>query len=344
MRPVILASLATLLLVPATAAAQDPTVPPTPAPAPTPTPTPTPTPVPTPAPTPTPTPTPTPAPVNAKLTLKVADDEVLGGARIRVEGKLTPATRGEKVTVTFKRHGRTMRKVTTGAGDGDFVVGLKATGDGRITVSATHAASATLKAATAKPRHVTVIKPYARAGERSASVKWLQRKLAAKHYSVSRDGVFDDATARAVMAFRKVTEMARTYEANEDVFRRLDKGMGDFKVRYPEHGRHVEGDITHQVIALINPGGKVYRIYPTSSGAAATPTVTGHFKVYLKTPGTNAKGMVDSSYFIRGYAVHGYPDVPPYNASHGCFRIPIPNAAFVYNWMTVGTPVDAYYR
>jgi lipoprotein-anchoring transpeptidase ErfK/SrfK len=54
--------------------------------------------------------------------------------------------------------------------------------------------------------------------------------------------------------------------------------------------------------------------------------------------------MVDSSYFIRGYAVHGYPDVPPYNASHGCFRIPIPNAAFVYSWMTVGTPVDAYYR
>jgi lipoprotein-anchoring transpeptidase ErfK/SrfK len=98
------------------------------------------------------------------------------------------------------------------------------------------------------------------------------------------------------------------------------------------------------VIALINPGGKVYRIYPTSSGSSATPTVTGHFKVYLKTPGTNAKGMVDSSYFIRGYAVHGYPDVPPYNASHGCFRIPIPNAAFVYSWMTVGTPVDAYYR
>jgi lipoprotein-anchoring transpeptidase ErfK/SrfK len=72
--------------------------------------------------------------------------------------------------------------------------------------------------------------------------------------------------------------------------------------------------------------------------------VTGHFKVYLKTPGTNAKGMVDSSYFIRGYAVHGYVDVPAYNASHGCFRIPIPNAAFVYNWMTLGTPVDAYYR
>jgi lipoprotein-anchoring transpeptidase ErfK/SrfK len=64
----------------------------------------------------------------------------------------------------------------------------------------------------------------------------------------------------------------------------------------------------------------------------------------MKTPGTNAKGMVDSVYFIRGYAVHGYPSVPNYNASHGCFRIPIPNAAFVHNWMTIGMPVDAYYR
>jgi L,D-transpeptidase-like protein len=29
------------------------------------------------------------------------------------------------------------------------------------------------------------------------------------------------------------------------------------------------------------------------------------------------------SYFLRGFAVHGYPDVPPYRASHGCARIPM---------------------
>lgn len=26
------------------------------------------------------------------------------------------------------------------------------------------------------------------------------------------------------------------------------------------------------------------------------------------------------SYFLRGFAVHGYPDVPPYPASRGCAR------------------------
>ena len=47
-------------------------------------------------------------------------------------------------------------------------------------------------------------------------------------------------------------------------------------------------------------------------------------RLHARTPGTNAKGMVDSNYFIRGYAIHGYADVPVYNASHGCLRDPGP--------------------
>jgi hypothetical protein len=196
----------------------------------------------------------------------------------------------------------------------------------------------------ATPRRIDVIVPRASRGSRSASVRWLQRKLDEMHYAVPRSGRFDDATARAVLAYRKVNKMARTSVADRAVFEKLAAGEGEFKVRYPNHGRHVEGDLTHQVLALINPGGKVYKIYHTSSGAPATPTVRGSFRVYLKTPGTNAKGMVHSSYFIRGYAIHGYASVPTYPASHGCFRVPIPDASFIYNWVRMGTPVDVYYR
>ena len=39
------------------------------------------------------------------------------------------------------------------------------------------------------------------------------------------------------------------------------------------------------------------------------------------------KGMVHSNYFIGGYAIHGYVSVPAYPASHGCLRVPIPDAA-----------------
>ena len=55
--------------------------------------------------------------------------------------------------------------------------------------------------------------------------------------------------------------------------------------------------------------------------------------------------MVYSSYFIRGYAIHGYADVPTYAASHGCLRMPIPDASFDLRLGAASaTPVDVYYR
>jgi hypothetical protein len=326
-----------MLLLPATAAAQDPVPAPPPAP-------PAPAPAPTPTPTPVPPPAPAPAPAAGQLSLTVAP-EALTGTRLRVRGALAPVVAGQRVVVRISRGAKTLRSVTVRPNRaGAFVVGYTPKAGGRITVRATHAASPELAEVTAAPKRVQVVVASASRGQHNASVRWLQRKLAGLHYAVSRGGTFDDATARAVMAYRKVNGIARTEVANRDVFERLLRGSGAFKVRYPGHGRHVEGDLTHQVVALINPGGKVYRIYTTSSGAPATPTVLGHFKVYLKTPGTNAKGMVHSSYFIRGYAVHGYASVPNYNASHGCLRIPVPNAASVFAWMRMGTPVDVYYR
>ena len=64
--------------------------------------------------------------------------------------------------------------------------------------------------------------------------------------------------------------------------------------------------------------------------------------MYEKTPGENSEGMVDSNYFIRGYAIHGYAEVPTYAASHGCLRVPIPDAPAIYAWVRTGTPVDVY--
>jgi lipoprotein-anchoring transpeptidase ErfK/SrfK len=41
--------------------------------------------------------------------------------------------------------------------------------------------------------------------------------------------------------------------------------------------------------------------------------------------------------------VHGYPSVPAgYSASHGCFRVPMADAASIYAFMTMGMPVDTY--
>ena len=121
----------------------------------------------------------------------------------------------------------------------------------------------------------------------------------------------------------------------------LVRGQGAFKLRYPKAGKHVEFDWSRQVLVLAN-GAKPYRTYHTSSGTPATPTVFGTYRFYLQTPGTNAKGMVHSSYFIGGYAIHGYASVPTYPASHGCLRVPIPNAAQIFNWINIGDRIFTY--
>jgi lipoprotein-anchoring transpeptidase ErfK/SrfK len=143
------------------------------------------------------------------------------------------------------------------------------------------------------------------------------------------------------MAFRKVNQMPRRYDADRAVIEKVLAGKGAFKPRHPHAGRHVEADISRQVLALID-GGRVVDTYHTSTGAPATPTIIGSFRVYRKDPGTNAQGMVKSSYFIRGYAIHGYVDVPAFNASHGCLRVPIPDAQRIYDWIRMGDRVITY--
>jgi hypothetical protein len=181
-----------------------------------------------------------------------------------------------------------------------------------------------------------------RLGSHGSAVLLLQDELARLRYEVPVNGRFDEATARAVLAFRKVAGLERVESANAGIFQRLLAGAGRFHVRYPGDGNHVEADLSRQVLVEVERHGRVRRILTMSSGKPSTPTVLGRFRVYSKAPGTNSEGMVDSNYFIRGYAIHGYAEVPAYAASHGCLRIPIPNAASVFAWVQFGYPVDVY--
>ena len=180
---------------------------------------------------------------------------------------------------------------------------------------------------------VRFVNPNVGPGAQGQSVRLLQSELDVLRYAVPLTGVFDEGTGRALVAYRKMSGLARVPLAGRQVFERLAHGGGSFHVRYPRDGRHVEADLTRQVLAEIAPGGHVQAIYMMSSGKPSTPTVIGHFNVYSKTPGANAEGMVDSNYFIRGYAIHGYAEVPTYAASHGCLRVPIPDAAAIYGWV-----------
>jgi peptidoglycan hydrolase-like protein with peptidoglycan-binding domain len=305
-----------------------------------------------PPPPPAPAPAPAPAPPAAGQLTVVVDKAgsfatVVAGQRWRVRGDVTPYVAGQEVVVRLYRDGKKFlarrAKVTPGAAGsvGHFKVPVSTGVSGRVTVRVAKPATPTQVALKARARHVLVLPAHVTSGSTGNAVRVMQRELRALGYVPGRRGVYDARTGRAILAFRKVSGLPRTTVADRAVFRRMAAGGGRFKIRYPGHGKHVEADLSLQVLALIDHG-RVQRVYPTSSGKPSTPTVLGHFRFYSKTPGFNSHEMYFSNYFIGGYAIHGYYDVPVYNASHGCLRVPIPDAQAIYAWVRIGDRIDVY--
>jgi lipoprotein-anchoring transpeptidase ErfK/SrfK len=260
-----------------------------------------------------------------------------------------PYVAGQRVRVSFYRDGhaagaRTVGVLPRGRGAGQFQASFPNPLPGRVRVLAVQPETAESEQLAAGSEDITVVAPPELAvGARGATVWLLQRALGALHYAVPQSGSFDEATVEAVIAYRKMTGLPPVPDADASVFRLLERGAGAFQVRYRQDGRHIEAELSKQLLAEIEADGRVYNIYPASSGKPATPTVTGHFGVYLKTPGLNSEDMLDANYFISGYAIHGYPEVPNYAASHGCLRVPNLDAPSIYGWVRIGTPVDVYY-
>ena len=287
---------------------------------------------------------PLPASARAQLPTPViklnVEARALAGESWRATGSVVPAG---VVQVRVTRRGRLLQaRTVTPDANGRFRLRLRGRGAGGYRVVAMHAGTATLGYARSARRRVTVHRPAAGPGSSGFVVRKLQARLRAAGYVTGARGAFDARTARAVLAFRKITGMPRTSYASAAVFRRLGNGGGRFRVRFPSHGRHIEASLSRQVMALIGAGGKVERIYPISSGSPVTPTIRGNFAVYRKDFGTNVLGMIHSSYFRGGYAIHGYKSVPIYPASHGCLRVPPADALSIFNWIRYGTRVDVY--
>jgi hypothetical protein len=264
-----------------------------------------------------------------------------------VQGRVVPYVAGQTVKVSIYRQRRRVEVrilsvLASGSGAGQFHISYASADGGLVVVRAAHYATPLQGPFSGRAPGVRFVNASVGAGAHGQSVRLLQAELNALHYAVPLTGIFEGGTELALIAYRKVTGQELVPYAGRQPFRLLERGAGSFHVRYPRDGRHVEADLTRQVLAEIEPGGHVRDIYTISSGKPSTPTVVGHFQVYAKTPGVNSEGMVDSNYFIAGYAIHGYPEVPTYAASHGCLRVPIPDAAAVYGWVRLGTSVDVY--
>ncbi|HEX4804411.1 MAG TPA: L,D-transpeptidase family protein [Conexibacter sp.] len=298
------------------------------------------------------TPARSPARPSHRISLHVVGSWTVGrkpvgvaGHALRVVGRIAPYEAGQSIELRIWR-GHTLIERTTvhprptaTQRTATFSVRFVPARSGFTQIFAVYKGTADTVVADAE---LSILAPAAGPGSRGPFVALLQQRLAAVGYATPRTGVYDPLTGLAVLAFRKVNGMARVTTLSPLVVDRLLRGVGGFRIRYPRQGHHVEANLGWQVLALIDKG-RVVRAYTTSSGKPSTPTVLGTFRFYMREPGTNSHGMVDSTYFIRGYAIHGYFDVPAYAASHGCLRVPIPDAFAIYSWIHLGDQIDVYY-
>ena len=250
--------------------------------------------------------------VTPKLVVRTVGSPVVGGA-VRVVASLHPATAGRIVGP---------RRIDTRIAHVAHVVVRSRPASGWRAVSASTS--------------VSIVQPDLSPGSSGPSVRELERRLAELHYAVLRDGVYGSDDVEAVYAFQKVEGLPRTGVVSAGLWNRLRVAHTP-RARYP--GDHVEVDKTRQVLLVVR-GGKVTLVVATSTGATGN-TPAGVWHVYRKVGGYDWV-LYYPSYFLRGFAVHGYPDVPPYPASHGCARIPMWIEQTIYAQIAYGSTVYVY--
>jgi L,D-transpeptidase catalytic domain len=294
------------------------------------------------------------APAGPSLSLYEPDAFALGGHLVSVPGRavhvhgvVRPYVAGQAVEVTATVNGKsfeteTLRIRPTKSGpNGQFTAVISAPRAGLVVVHVTHAATPT-QGAFANHRDYDALDEHVSFGARGPFVDLIQERLAALHFYIPRTGVYDTGTGLALDAYHRLLRAGESQTLDARTVSDLLDGRGAFPVHFPHNGQHAEGDLSLQLLALVD-GSKVVEIYPISSGKPSTPTILGNFRVYSKVPGYLPDGMYFSNFFIRGYAIHGYNPAPDYPASHGCMRLPIVDAISVFNWIKIGDWVDTYY-
>ena len=180
-------------------------------------------------------------------------------------------------------------------------------------------------------------------GPKSTSTRKLQQRLADLQYlpRSAIDGVEGYRTQQAVMAFQAWEGLGRDGVVGPLTTAALAKAKPP-KPRAGGPDRRIEV-FREKGVALLIAHGKTKRAIHVSAGAAGTPTPAGSFEVFRKELRSWSVPfqvwLPFASYFNNGIAFHEYPEVPPYPASHGCVRVPSPEAQIVYRYAKLGTAV-----
>ena len=186
------------------------------------------------------------------------------------------------------------------------------------------------------------------------AVRAVETRLAELHFEVGTvDGVFDDDMVYAVQAFQKLAGLPKDGRVTQPVVEKLAAASPPPPLVPGGGAVRVEIDIGRQVLFLYESDA-LSKVLTTSTATnqefcdegrcrtAVTPP--GAFRVDYFKPGWDESDLgrlYNPVYFNPkdGIAIHGFPEVPPEPASHGCVRIPMSAAEWFHGKVPKGTPV-----
>ncbi|HET6596133.1 MAG TPA: L,D-transpeptidase family protein [Anaerolineales bacterium] len=115
--------------------------------------------------------------------------------------------------------------------------------------------------------------------------------------------------------------------------------------------RWIDVDLTNQMVYAYE-GETVVNSFLVSTGTWLTPTVTGEYKIYVKYrsasmsgPGYYLTDVPYIMYFYKSYGLHGTYWHNNFGTpmSHGCVNLRTDEAAWLFDWASVGTVVNVHY-
>jgi LysM repeat protein len=116
-------------------------------------------------------------------------------------------------------------------------------------------------------------------------------------------------------------------------------------------GRWIDVNLSRQRLTAYQGNTPVFSTL-ISGGLPRTPTVVGRFKIYTKLTATRMRGpgydlpnVPYTMYFYKGYAIHGtyWHNNFGRPMSHGCVNMRTSDAAWLFNWARIGTPVVTHW-
>ena len=261
--------------------------------------------------------------------------------KTKVSGALEPAEPGESIIVRLVRYGKVVAKKKVKLVRGRrFKTRFNISKPGNFKARVAYDDGEHLGARDSSVKRTTRL-PSLATGSRGSAVKRLEKRLRGLGYYIPTvDRSYGVSTRDAIIAFNKTQRRARSGSVGDSTWHALASPKRP-RPRVKSPRNHIEIDQTRQVVMFVRKG-KVKWILHTSTGAGGA-THDGVYRVHRKIAGYSGGRLYYPSYFDGLRAIHGWPEVPTYPASHGCARIPMWAATWAHDKAPMGMQVRVYH-